>query len=117
MVRTVKKAAKVLMKTCPVEMRIDEKFRRGFTLVEAMIALVIASLLVGMAMLNLRGTFMRSTFKGQVHNFVSTMQAAVRSAAETGRRYEVIIDLIEQVYVLREITSSDLAEVESHSKS
>ncbi|MGD9109832.1 MAG: prepilin-type N-terminal cleavage/methylation domain-containing protein [Phycisphaerales bacterium] len=99
------------MRTCPAEMRIDTKCRRGFTLVEAMIALVIASLMVGMAMLNLQGTFIRSTFRGQVHDFVSTLQLAARSAAETGRRYEVIIDLVEQVYVLREITSPDLAEI------
>ena len=99
------------MPTCPVQTRIDTKRQRGFTLVEAMIALVIASLMVGMAMLNLQGIFIRSTFKGQVHDFISTMQAAVRSAAETGRRYEVIIDLTEQVYVLREITSPDLSEV------
>ena len=100
------------MRTCPVEMQIKTAdHRRGFTLIEAMIALAIASLMVGIAMLNLRGTFTRNTFKGQVHDFVSTMQAAVRSATETGRRYEVIIDLVEQVYVLREITSPDLSEV------
>lgn len=107
----MKKVVKITMPTCPVQTRIDTKYRRGFTLVEAMIALVIASLMVGITMLNLGGAFIKSTFKGQVHDFVSTMQMAVRSSAETGRRYEVIIDLVEQTYMLREITSSDLEEV------
>ena len=100
-----------MIKIYQAEMRIDAEHKQGFTLIEAMIALVITSLMVGIAMLNLKGIFIRSTFKGQVHDFVSTMQTAVRSAAQTGRRYEVIIDLVEQVYVLREITSPDLAEV------
>jgi len=39
------------------------------------------------------------------------MQMAASSAAETGRRYEVIIDPTDQSYLLREITSSDLSEV------
>ena len=82
---TAKKVVKITMPTCPVQTRIDAKYRRGFTLVEAMIALVIASLMVGITMLNLRGAFIKSTFKGQVHDFVSTMQKAVRSAAETGQ--------------------------------
>jgi prepilin-type N-terminal cleavage/methylation domain-containing protein len=51
----MKKAVKVTMQTCPAEMRIKVTARRcGFTLVEAMVALVIASLMVGMTMLNLQ---------------------------------------------------------------
>ena len=39
------------------------------------------------------------------------MQMAASAAAESERRYEVIIDLTEQNYLLREITSPDLSEV------
>jgi hypothetical protein len=39
------------------------------------------------------------------------MQMAVSAAAESDRRYEVIIDLTEQSYLLRQITSPDLSEV------
>jgi len=53
----------------------------------------------------------RNTFKEQVQDFVSTMQMAASAAAESDRRYEVIIDLTEQSYLLRQITTSDLSEV------
>ena len=39
------------------------------------------------------------------------MQAAVTAAAQSSRRYEVIIDLTEQSYLLRQITSPDLSQV------
>ena len=39
------------------------------------------------------------------------MQMAASAAAESDRRYEVIIDLIEQRYTLRQITSPDLSQV------
>lgn len=104
----MKKAVKITMLTCTAQTQTKIKFIRGFTLVEAMIAMVIASLMVGLATINLRGVFVKSTFKGQVYDFVSTMQMAARSAAQNGRRYEVIVDLIEQKYTLREITSPDL---------
>lgn len=83
----------------------------AFTLVELLIVMSFIGLLVMLAQVNLFGVLRRSTFKSQVQDFVSTMQMAASSAAESHRRYEVIIDLTEQSYVLREITSSDLSEV------
>ena len=69
------------------------------------------ALFVVMAQVNLFGTLRRSTFKAQVQSFVSAMQRAASTAAETGRRYEVIVDVTEQTYLLRQISSSNLAEV------
>jgi hypothetical protein len=66
------------------------------------------SLFVLMAQINLFGLLRKSTFKAQVQDFVSTMQMAVSTAAESNRRYEVIIDLTEQSYMLRQITSTDI---------
>lgn len=83
----------------------------AFTLAESMVVLVIFSLFTIMAVGNLRSVLMRNSFNARVHNFVSSMQAAVTAAAQTGRRYEVIIDPVEQTYLLREITTSDLSEV------
>ncbi len=85
--------------------------RRGFTLAELLVALVVISLFAAMARIHLFGLLGRSTFKAQMQGFVSTMQMAVRAAAESDRRYEVIIDLEEQSYLLREITNPDLSEV------
>jgi prepilin-type N-terminal cleavage/methylation domain-containing protein len=84
---------------------------RGFTMTELIVVVLIVSLFILLAHINLFELFRKNTFKAQVQEFVSTMQAAASAAAESDRRYEVIIDLIEQSYMLREITSPDLFEV------
>lgn len=83
----------------------------AFTFTELVIVIVMVSLFVLLAQMRFFGLLERSTFKAQVHDFVSTMQMAGRAAAESNRRYEVIIDLTEQSYLLREITSPDLSQV------
>ncbi len=84
---------------------------RAFTLVELIVVLSILALFVLMAQVNLFGMLRKSEFNAQVQGFVSTMQMAASAAAETGRRYEVIVDISQQTYLLRQITSSDLTEV------
>ena len=86
-------------------------YQRGFTLTELIVVIVIVSLFVLLAMINLTGLLGQSSLKAQAQEFVSTMQAAATAAAESNRRYEVIIDLIEQSYTLREITTPDLLQV------
>jgi type II secretory pathway pseudopilin PulG len=83
----------------------------AFTLVELIVVLSMLALFVMMAQVNLFGVLRRSSFKSQVQSFVSAMQMAASAAAETGRRYEVIVDVTEQTYLLRQISSSNLAEV------
>jgi len=83
----------------------------GFTLTELVVVLLIVSLFVLLTVINLFGLLRKNTFRVQAHEFVSTMQMAASAAAESDRRYEVIIDLTEQSYKLRQITSPDLFEV------
>lgn len=83
----------------------------AFTLIEAMVAIAIASLLVAIAAANFGSVFAKHSFRAQAERFVATMRAAARAAAETGRKYEVIIDMVEQQYVLREISSGNLSDV------
>ena len=83
----------------------------GFTLTELIVVILIISLFLLLAMMNLFGLLRENTFRAQVQEFASTMQMAASAAAESDRRYEVIIDLTEQNYVLREITSPDLSGV------
>ncbi len=85
--------------------------RRGFTMAELLVVLVVLSLFVLLAQVHLFGLLERHTFKAQVQEFVSTMQMAASAAAESDRKYEVIIDIAEQSYLLREITNPDLSEV------
>jgi len=84
---------------------------RAFTLVELIVVVSFLALLVLIAQTNLMGTLSRRTFRSQVQDLISTMQLAAAGAAQTNKRYEVIIDVGEQTYLLREISSSNLAEV------
>ena len=80
----------------------------GFTLTELVVVLVIVTLFAFLTVINLFGLVRRNTFKVQANEFVSTMQMAAIAAAESDRRYEVLIDLTEQSYTLRQITNPDL---------
>jgi len=89
----------------------SSKLKTAFTLTELVVVILIVSLLALLAQLHLFGLFKKHTFKAQLQEFISTMQMTAVAATESGRRYEVIIDLTEQSYLLREITSPDLSEV------
>lgn len=80
-------------------------------LVETIIIVSILALFVLMVQTSLFGTLRHSSFKSAVQDFISAMQMAASAAAESSRRYEMIIDLGEQTYLLRQITSSDLSEI------
>jgi type II secretory pathway pseudopilin PulG len=119
------------MRTCSAPMRPDRLCRRvsiqhfawrgplvlrtvggradAFTLVELLVVMSFLALLVVMVQVSLFGVLGRSTFKSQVQDFISTMQMAGSNAAESGHKYEMIIDFAEQSYLLRELTTSDLA--------
>ena len=83
----------------------------GFTLTELVVVILVLSLFMLLTMTNVFGLLRKNTFKVQARQFVSTMQMAAVAAAESDRRYEVIIDLTEQSYTLRQITSPDLFQV------
>ena len=83
----------------------------GFTLTELMVVIVVIALSAFMVQIHLFGMLRKSTFKARVQEFVSTMQMAASAAGESDRRYEVIIDIPEQGYMLREITNPDLTQV------
>jgi prepilin-type N-terminal cleavage/methylation domain-containing protein len=85
--------------------------RGGFTLTELIIVILMISLFLFIAQVNLSGFLRKNKFKAQVQDLISTLQMASNAAAESDRRYEVIIDLTEQSYLLRQITSPDLSEV------
>lgn len=84
---------------------------RGFTLTELMVVIVVIALMAFMVQIHLFGMLRKATFRAQVQELVSTMQMAASAAGESDRRYEVIIDIPEQRYMLREITNPDLSQV------
>jgi len=85
--------------------------RYAFTLTELIVVVVIISLFLLLVQMNLFGLLRKNTFRAQVQEIVSTMQMATSAAAESDRRYEVIIDLTEQSFLLRQITTPDLSVV------
>lgn len=83
----------------------------GFTLTELIVVVLIISMFVLLAQVNLFGLLRKDAFEVKVQELVSAMQMAASAAAESERRYEVIVDLTEQSFLLRQITSPDLSEV------
>ena len=81
---------------------------QAFTLVELLVVMSLISLLIVIVQVNLFDVLRRNTFKAQVQGFVSLMQLAAARAAESGDRYEMIINLADQTYLLRALTGSDL---------
>lgn len=82
--------------------------KSGLTMAELLVVLAVVSLFVLMAQIHLFGLLRKNTFRAQTQELVSTMQMAATAAAETGRRYEVIIDITEQGYVLKEIAGPEI---------
>jgi prepilin-type N-terminal cleavage/methylation domain-containing protein len=85
-----------------------EHRERAFTLAELLVVLTVISLFVMLVQIHLFGLLRKNTFKAQTQELVSTLQMAARAAAETGRRYEIAIDIIQQSYELKHITSSEI---------
>ena len=90
--------------------RLQHNAQQGFTLTEMMITLSVLALFIMLVNTTVLSRVQSYTFKSQIQDFISTLQMAVMSAAETGRRYEVIVDPVNQTYLLRQITTSNLAD-------
>ena len=90
--------------------RIEHRVR-GFTMIELMVVIVVVSMFALLAQMHLFGLLRKSTFRAQVQELISTMQMAASAAAQSDRRYEVIIDIPGQGYMLRQITTADLSQV------
>jgi len=90
--------------------RIEHRVR-GFTMIELMVVIVVVSMFALFAQMHLFRLLRKNTFRAQVQELVSTMQMAAAAAAQSDRRYEVIIDIPEQRYMLRQITTPDLSQV------
>ena len=102
----------VRMPYCMMREKSDIRNTRcGFTMFELVVAIVVVSLFALLAQIHLFGLLRKNTFRAQIQELVSTMQMAASAAAESDRRYEVIIDIEEQGYLLRQITAPDLSVV------
>jgi hypothetical protein len=83
----------------------------AYTITEMVVTIVILSFFVILVTMSLSGLLNKSSFDSVSGDFVGTLQDSVTAASHSDRRFEVIIDLVEQYYTFREITSPDLSEV------
>jgi prepilin-type N-terminal cleavage/methylation domain-containing protein len=84
---------------------------RAFTLAESMVVIVIVGLMIAIAATNLKGVIVKNSFKAKSQALIAALEAASTSASQGDKRYEIIIDIPQQSYLFREISSSDLSEV------
>jgi prepilin-type N-terminal cleavage/methylation domain-containing protein len=85
--------------------------RTGFTLTELVVTISVIAIFLFLTQFTMFRLIDKYRFKARIQDFVSTLQMAAVKAAESPSRYEVIIDPIEQTYLLREITTPHLDEV------
>jgi len=97
--------------TAPMPSSTSRARPTAFTFTELIVVVVILGLLLLLAVPNIFGLLRQGTFKGEVQELVSAFQMAANAAAQSNKRYEVIIDLTEQRYTMRQITSPDLSQV------
>lgn len=83
--------------------------KSGAVLAEIIVVLFIVAMFTMLAMINLTDVLNRSSFKSRAYDLINLFQMAATSSAETGRRYEIIIDFVQNTYTLREITTGLVA--------
>ena len=82
--------------------------RSGFVLVEMLLVVGLIALMTGMAMISFGAMWGNLRFKRQAEQLVAAFQMAQNAAAQSDRRYAVVLDFSEQGYILRQFKSLDL---------
>ena len=85
-----------------------DRTARGLVLVEMLMVVGLLALIAGTAILSFGALWGNLRFKRQADELVHVFQMAQNAAAQSNRRYAVVLDFIEQKYVLREFKSLDL---------
>ena len=82
--------------------------RRALVLVEMLLVLIIVGLMTALAMMNFSSAFTKAKFERQVNDFINVLKMAQNGAAESDKRYAVILNFDEQSYTLRQFDSLSL---------
>ena len=80
----------------------------GFVLIEMLMVVGLIGLMAVVAAVSFSAMWGNLRFKRQADELVNVFQMAYNAAAESDRRYAVVLDLIEQSFILREFKSLDL---------
>ena len=91
--------------TCPVLCRFG---RRGHTFLEAMIAVAIVALVMGIVSVNLFGMMERSRLNKDVGDFARTLRLTAEQAITRGQKLAVVIDVIDGYYSVYEANEENI---------
>lgn len=86
---------------------------RGFILVEMLMVVGLIGLMAGVAMISYSAMWGSLRFKSEARGLVNILQMAQDAAAQSDRRYEVILDCELQGYVFREFSGFTFLEDEN----
>ncbi|MBN1124771.1 MAG: type II secretion system protein [Sedimentisphaerales bacterium] len=75
--------------------------RNGLVFIELLAVIAVLGMLTGLALLNLMPQALQSDYDRQVQEFISTLKMAQDAAAQSDRRYAVMLDLDEGLYMLK----------------
>lgn len=80
----------------------------GHVLLELLLVVGIIGMMAGIAMVSFGALWGNQRFKRQAEELVNVFHMAQNAAAQSDRRYAVILDFVDQKYTLREFKSIDL---------
>ncbi|OQY04282.1 MAG: hypothetical protein B6I25_07180 [Planctomycetales bacterium 4572_13] len=86
----------------------SRKTGSGFVLIEMLMVVGLIGLMAAMAALSFGAMWGNLRFKRQAEELVNVFQMAYNAAAQSNRRYAVVLDFEEQKFVLRQFKSLDL---------
>ncbi len=86
---------------------VKSKNRTGVVLVELIVAVVVIGLLTMLAFMNMTGLVAKSQFEVKAEKLINLLEMTCQSAQETGRRYEILFDPVDQYYEVMEFSVDD----------
>lgn len=95
-----------MMRTCTVPTSIKHPF--GYVLLEVLIVVGLMAFLLSVGVISTSGLWGGQSFRHQAQELVNLFQMAQEAAAQSDRRYAIILDFAERKYVLRQFASLDL---------
>jgi type II secretory pathway pseudopilin PulG len=87
---------------------VAKKAHKAFVLVEMLMVIGLIALMAGAVMISFGAMWGNLRFKRQAERLVTAFQMAQNAAAESNRRYAVVLDFTEQAFILREFETLDL---------
>jgi Tfp pilus assembly protein FimT len=85
--------------------------RQAFVLAEIVMVTFVLGLLVAIVLVNVPALLGNNIFRSQAQDLVDALNRAGLGAAQSDRRYEVIVDITNNGFLLREISSGNLEDV------